>query len=1526
MKIRVAQFKVFSKFLPSQIKGWRILGIILLIFFLNPPQGKAQVKLWDKIIGGKDNDVLKSAKETNDGNFILGGTSYSGKSGDKSEPNKGTSNGDYWIIKLRANGTKLWDKTFGGNDGDFLSSLQQTSDGGYILGGYSNSGISGDKSEAGKGSGDYWLVKLDADGNKIWDKTLGGNNDDRLTEVQQTSDGGYILGGYSNSNKSGDKSANNRRPVNENGYNQADYWVVKVDSTGNKVWDKTFGGENNDQLTALQQTSDGGYLLGGSSNSGKFADKSEPSKSDCINTDGEICYDYWIVKIDSNGKKLWDKTLGGYSDDIFSTMVATNDSGFLLGGTSESNKSFDKSEPSLDATEDEANGDYWIVKIKADGTKEWDKTYGGNKRDGLADVLVTADGGYLLGGYTNSNQSTDITEVRRDVESIWVLKINDKGEKIWDKAFSNVKQLVNNLTLDMALTSDGDCLIAGQAYTGIAEWEKSQAGKGAEDFWVIKLGIPDKKIQTISFSPTDQGLGNSPYTLSARASSGLPVTYQVLSGSATLQGNQLSFKGYGTIVVKAMQAGNATYSPVEYTASFQVQRFPKLQDKTFGGNQADLLADMVSTPDGGYLLAGTSSSGSTGDKSMASKGLSDFWLVKMDKDRKKLWDKSYGGAGRETMATIISTPDGGYLLGGSSSSGKEGDKSTVSKGNADYWLVKVDANGTKLWDKTIGGDLDDNLTVILPTPEGGYLLGGNSQSGKGGDKSENNKGKVGENGKYTADFWVVKIDGEGNKVWDKTFGGGYEDRLYSIIVTPNGNYLIGGESVIDSDQFSKYWIVKITPQGEQLWNKSYIYDVYNKLTSLITTPDGGYLLVGSSGQERFSYWIIKTDAEGNQLWDKFYRGEGVHSCTFCDTNESFPIDVLPIANGNYLVAGYSYSDKGDDRTEGNRGGQDYWLLEIDENGKKVADKIFGGGSSDFLTTLLALPNGGYLLGGNSYSNAGNEKSENSKGNQDFWLVQTQLSTFPPSTLEAWNLRYGGTGLDNFTTVIRTTDGGYLLGGYSYSNPSGDKTQISQGESDYWVVKTDASGNKLWDKRYGGTGHDFLNSIVATPDGGFLLGGSSESGKGGNKSVAGYGGKDFWIVKINSTGEKEWDRSYGGTGNEDLRKIKWVTANEYLLAGFSNSPVSGNKNQANRGGQDYWIIKVTIDDFNIYKMWEKCFGGAANDFLEDVSLLENDNLLLGGTSFSSISGNKSQSNQGGSDFWIIRTDNQGNKIWDKRYGGNDQDQLYSMLSINKDTILLAGQSASGKSGDKSQVSQGGKDFWLVQVDGKGEKLWDKTFGGTEDETLRSLIQDKNGGYILGGSSFSGKSGDKSQESQGSSDYWLVKTNNKGEKLLDKRYGGSQQEELRAMWITEDGGYLLGGRSNSDASGDRTQPSQGENDFWLVKVAPVTTTLIASREPAITENTEISSNGFSLQAYPNPLSSNTTIRFTSPKTQQVIIKLFDYQGRETATLFRGKAQAKQTYQIKWQPNNQRTGMYLLRLYSQYKNHTIKLLLTQ
>ena len=437
--------------------------------------------MWDRRFGGTDFDFLYSFQQTTDGGFILGGYSRSGIGGDKTQGNYGIY--DYWIVKTDSLGNKQWDKVLIGANVDYLYSIQQTTDGGFILGGHSDSGIGYDKTQATWGTGDYWIIKTDSLGNKQWDKDFGGTSNDELFSLQQTSDGGYILGGWSTSRISGNKTQDNWDtifPIS------SDFWIVKIDSGGNKQWDKDFGGTGEDKLFSLQQTSDGGYILGGYSNSGISGNKTQQCWG---------LYDYWIVKTDSLGNKQWDQDFGGTDYNWFCFLQQTPDGGYILGGYSNSGIGGNKTQPCWGLY------DYWIVKTDSLGNKQWDKNFGGTDMEELWKVSQTTDGAYLISGDSYSPISGDKTENNFGLEQTWVLKIDSLGNKLWDKTvFTNGHDEQGSAIQ----TWDGCYQMANSSPGGMAgyktqnNWDSTSL---STDYWMVKF-CDTTAVPIIAFTAT----------------------------------------------------------------------------------------------------------------------------------------------------------------------------------------------------------------------------------------------------------------------------------------------------------------------------------------------------------------------------------------------------------------------------------------------------------------------------------------------------------------------------------------------------------------------------------------------------------------------------------------------------------------------------------------------------------------------------------------------------------------------------------------------------------------------------------------------------------------------------------------------------------------------------------------------------------------------------------------------------------------------------------------------------------------
>jgi len=437
---------------------------------------------WQKTFGGSDDDYLWGVQQTTDGGYVLGGRSLSGVSGNKTTPNYGGY--DYWVIKVDPEGNKTWEKSFGGSANDELRSLQQTSDGGYILGGESQSMPSGTKTSTFYGGSDYWIIKLDASGEKVWERSFGGDTWDSFASLQQTSDGGFILGGTSASGPSGNKTS----PLS----GIDDYWVVRLDADGNKIWDRSFGGSSDDQLFVVRQTTGDGYILGGYSYR-------------------RGTYRFWVVKLNADGSQIWDKDFGSGTGPLQS-LQQTSDGGYILGGT--------------------ANADYWVVKVDAAGNEAWNRYFGGIDEESLQSIQQTTDGGYILGGWSTSDASGNKTTANCNYggqQDYWVVKIASNGDKVWEKSVGGVS---GDVLFGCQQTSDGGYILGGASYSGVS-CNKTTSNFGQNDFWLVKLGAAPS-ILTQPQSRTNN-VGDS-VTFSVVADGASPLNFQWLFNGTSIAG------------------------------------------------------------------------------------------------------------------------------------------------------------------------------------------------------------------------------------------------------------------------------------------------------------------------------------------------------------------------------------------------------------------------------------------------------------------------------------------------------------------------------------------------------------------------------------------------------------------------------------------------------------------------------------------------------------------------------------------------------------------------------------------------------------------------------------------------------------------------------------------------------------------------------------------------------------------------------------------------------------------------------
>ena len=449
----------------------QLFAIILLLLF--SVFAKAQVDpaiIWQRTLGGSSEELIFSSTETVsqtiDGGCIIGVITASDSTGEVMYRSKGYL--DFWILKLDAYGIIEWQKRIGGSSQEHFNSIKQNSDGTYIVYGRSESPISGDKSENSKGLYDIWILKLDAFGNILWQKTIGGSGPDEMPNLTQTIDGGYVFACISQSPISGDKTENFIGV-------HSDLWVLKLDSVGNIQWQNTINTNNGEMLPIIATMPDGSYILGCTSGSDSLYDKTENSNGN---------NDIWVMKLDTTGNIVWQNTIGGsYNEDLRSILICS-DGGILLGCSTTSPISGDRTAPYFLAN------DYWIIKLSSSGTILWDQAYGGSNNDYLTSMDETASGDFVLGGYSLSGISSVKTENSKGDYDYWIIKIDHLGNKLWDNTIGgNYFDELYNLDC----LPDGNILLFGKSKSDIS-LDKSENSRGFGDIWVMKIREPNHVI------------------------------------------------------------------------------------------------------------------------------------------------------------------------------------------------------------------------------------------------------------------------------------------------------------------------------------------------------------------------------------------------------------------------------------------------------------------------------------------------------------------------------------------------------------------------------------------------------------------------------------------------------------------------------------------------------------------------------------------------------------------------------------------------------------------------------------------------------------------------------------------------------------------------------------------------------------------------------------------------------------------------------------------------------------------------
>ena len=393
--------------------------------------------------------------------------------------------------------------------------------------------------------------------------------------------------------------------------------------------------------------------------------------------------------------------------------------------------------------------------------------------------------------------------------------------------------------------------------------------------------------------------------------------------------------------------------------------------------------------------------------------------------------------------------------------------------------------------------------------------------------------------------------------------------------------------------------------------------------------------------------------------------------------------VTKTTDGGYAILGYTQSNDGDVRNKSNES-YDYWLLKFDARNQLQWQKTYGGSDDDRGFDLIQTSDGGFAMLGKSKSND-LDVSENS-GFDDFWV-----SKLDSNGSISWEYSYGFAGSDTPNSIIQTRDNGYLLTGVldvSASNGQGDRhaaVRQRHAGGDYWAVKLNSSGVREWSNYYGGSFTDTAYDAIQTQDNGYIIIGSSDSNDVDISNS--NGGYDFWVVKISNTGSLVWEKTFGGSEIDEARAITSSNDGNYLIVGDTRSD-DLNISQ-NAGAADLWLIKITPEGT---LLWEKTIGGTNFDVGRSVSKTQDNGFLISGSSRSS-DGNLT-TNKGLNDAWVLKIDSGGDIKWHKSIGGSETDFFYDSVELNDQTIVAVGNSNS--SNEDINENKGFTDLLILKL--------------------------------------------------------------------------------------------------------------------------------------------------------------------------------------------------------------------------------------
>jgi hypothetical protein len=667
-----------------------------------------------------------------------------------------------------------------------------------------------------------------------------------------------------------------------------------------------------------------------------------------------------------------------------------------------------------------------------------------------------------------------------------------------------------------------------------------------------------------------------------------------------------------------------------------------LWTKTYGGTNADQGYGVQQTSDSGYILVGhTDSYGG---------GLYDIYLIKTNANGDTIWTKTYGGINRDEGRSVQQTSDGGYIITGGTQS--------FGAGNYDVYIIKTDANGDTMWTKVYGGtELDIGLSIREISDHSGYILVGETTSFGSGDYN----------------IYVLRTDANGDSLWFKPIGEPGDEHGYSIYEASSGRYIIAGSKRPIAATSHDAYLLQMDDAGETIWEETYGGLQDDQARSVVETSDGGYIVAGYSNSYNagnYDAYLLKTDITGNKIWEVIYGGPDEEKIT----------SVIQTTDDKYVITGNTMSF--------GSGGNDIYLIKTGFFIDSVWTHTYGGAGNDIGYAVQETSDNGYIIVGKTNSFGLYDNADTS----DVYLINTDSDGNV-----IWTQTYGGAGDDGGYSVNQTTDGGYIITGYT--TPADNR--------DLYLIKTDDQGDTTWAKTYGSIGDDEGYQVYQTIDGGYIITGYTTP----------VSDKDLYLIKTDDQGDTTWAKTYSNVGDDEGHSVYQTIDGGYIITGYTTPA----------GDKDVYLIKTNDQGDTL---WAKIYSNTGDDEGHSVYQTTDGGYII--TGYINPIDND--------DVYLIKTDSNGNVLWKETYGGQGDDRGYSVYQTADGGYIITGYSNSFSGGDY--------DVYLIRTDGTGTILGTDTYGGPDDEKGYSLYQTFDGGYII--------TGYTNSFGAGNDDVYLIKT--------------------------------------------------------------------------------------------------------------------------------------------------------------------------